>query len=499
MAMENGYLRVHYFHGQRLELADFEDNQGQIVERRRIHQRAFHSPGVVLGCLGDLRVSALGRGDLSLVVDPGLAVDGMGNEIFLPSREVIPIDLRRIRPPQTVHVVIRQFEEPADFVEDPDDPEYQGYRRIVEKARLEIVERPPEPEAEVELARVRLSEGVEEIRDPAAAEDPGPDEIDLRFVPRAACAAPVPADLAWAGRTFLARLSRAATEFVRRYDLSSFREVRWVSHAARLALHPPPSLPTFAECLTLLLSILDEAAGQIAAALPRLRDSRPVRDLASHIASAPAALPAAPEPLHRAVRSLREICSDLEGFLEEAPQAREEGWGLADLEAIKVRSGDFPPVLEMGGRWYRRMDWIDVGDRPSEEDHEFRIVDCRDDWSMRREFSYPDRAVVSDKGRAHAGGYTRFLIRNLIPGRDLLLIRRLDYLRAEGATDIEVGGQKVPGPSVVTGRDPRHRWRNWPIGIQGALVTAETMEVRMVPLATERGIHLYTLWFYQPA
>ena len=496
--MQKGFERVHHFHGQRLEVADFEEGQRYFIERRRLHQKLFHGGGVVTGFLGGLAVSALGRGDLSLVVEPGLAVDGSGREILLPARQVVALDIRQFRPPQVVTLVIRRVEEPVDFVEDPECPEYKGHRRVLEKARLDLVEREAETATEVELARIRLEEGAEEIRDPAHPDEPGGNEIDLRFVPRTASATWLAPDLVYLGRGALRRVTALAGEFVGRFDLSSFREARQTAHAAGRALLPPGNAPALADSFHLLFSILREAAREIPRILPRLRGSRVLGDLRTSLDSTPPEIHPGPDPLHRAVRALQEICTHLERFLEEAPLRRLERWRRGDLEAVETRGLDLPPLLEVGERWLKKVDEIDVGDPRSEEEHTFRIEDSQDSWSMHHDFAYPDGVRVADRGRGYVGGSARFVVRNLTPGLDLLLLQRLDSLRGEGVVEVEVAGEMVPERWILRGDDRRRRWRNGALVLQAGLIRGETVEVRLIPVEAERGIRLYRLWFYQP-
>ncbi|MCZ6601631.1 MAG: hypothetical protein O6952_01350 [Planctomycetota bacterium] len=494
---EKSYERVRHFHGQRLEVRDFEDEQQYHMERRRIHQRLFHGPGVVTGFLGDLHATALGRGDLSLVIDPGVACNGLGQDIFLPRRVVIAVDLNTLRLPQTVYLVIRRTEEPADFVEDPEQPEYKGHRRVRERASIEVVGREPDPEREVELARVRLGEGTQEIRDAAHRDRPETNEIDLRFVPVAACAATAPPDLVHACRSALGELASVSTLFISRYELPVFREIRLLIHQARCSTLPPLRLPHLAEGLTLLLSLLQEAVDAIALALPRLHSSAHLQSIAARLDAAPDTFSIHADSLHRATRLVREIHEDLTRFLAEAPMSREEGWAPADLETIKVRSAEFPEVLIIGGKRLRLVDQIDVADTVSEEEHRFRLMDFDDAWSMRREFYYPDGALVVDRGRAQVGGVVRFNVRHLEPGKDLLVIRRIDTLRCSGVAELEVDGMKVPERWVLTGRDALHRWRNCPMGVPAGLISSEEVEICFRFVEAERGMEFYRLWFYQ--
>lgn len=74
-----GLQRVRYFAGQLLTVDDFVTEQAYWIERQRRHNRCLHGWGVIEG----LEVSI---GGLKLFVEPGMAIDCAGNEIFLGTR-----------------------------------------------------------------------------------------------------------------------------------------------------------------------------------------------------------------------------------------------------------------------------------------------------------------------------------------------------------------------------------------------------------------------------
>ena len=70
--------RPRYFSGQLLTSDDFEAEQSYHLEARRGHDRHLHGWGVVSG----LDVTPSGGG--GVVVEPGLAIDGLGRSIVVP-------------------------------------------------------------------------------------------------------------------------------------------------------------------------------------------------------------------------------------------------------------------------------------------------------------------------------------------------------------------------------------------------------------------------------
>ncbi|HEY6100706.1 MAG TPA: hypothetical protein VIW03_14810 [Anaeromyxobacter sp.] len=81
--------RVRYFSGQLLSAADFQAEQDYTRDRLRRHNRWLHGWGVV----GGLAIS-VSRGEI--VVAPGLAIDGLGNEIEVcePAHRALPSSSR---------------------------------------------------------------------------------------------------------------------------------------------------------------------------------------------------------------------------------------------------------------------------------------------------------------------------------------------------------------------------------------------------------------------
>jgi hypothetical protein len=76
--------RPRYFSGQLLTPDDFEAEQSYHLEARRQHNRHLHGWGIVSG----LGVTASGSG--GVMVEPGLAIDGLGRTIVVPEPREMP-------------------------------------------------------------------------------------------------------------------------------------------------------------------------------------------------------------------------------------------------------------------------------------------------------------------------------------------------------------------------------------------------------------------------
>jgi len=77
-----------YFAGYLLTAEDLENEQSYFVEKNRQHNRFLHGVGVVCG----LEVKADPERSGSVVVSPGLAIDGTGREVLVPESQIISLD-----------------------------------------------------------------------------------------------------------------------------------------------------------------------------------------------------------------------------------------------------------------------------------------------------------------------------------------------------------------------------------------------------------------------
>src|ERR1700736_1350067 len=109
-----GFRRLNFFKGLVTYHTDWIDNESYRRDKHRWHNARCHAAGVVLGYAGELAVS--GRGDLSIEIQPGCALDGAGNELILWETQIKHVEQNGLKLPQTVYVVARYAEEPVDFI-----------------------------------------------------------------------------------------------------------------------------------------------------------------------------------------------------------------------------------------------------------------------------------------------------------------------------------------------------------------------------------------------
>jgi len=212
-----GFKRINFFKGFLTTEKDWNDAERYHIDKRRLHNRMMHSPGVIHGYAGELRVTARARGDLSVEVQTGYAIDGMGNDLMIYDATIRNINLEEFKLPQTIYIVLRYYEELTDFIAYKENLEYKGHRRVLESCRVELSQTEPDITREVELARIYLEKGVQRVRDARDPADPKPNEIDLRYTPRGGLSgSQLPGHLRLRLEMMLLAIRRGALEYTRR-------------------------------------------------------------------------------------------------------------------------------------------------------------------------------------------------------------------------------------------------------------------------------------------
>jgi hypothetical protein len=180
-ANAKGFRRLNFFRGQKADWSDWYAEIEYRVEKHRLHNRLLHSPGVIREDIHGLQVTA--RGDMTVEVKPGFALDGRGNEICLEDIAIKAISTNSFKLPQeTVYIVVRYLEEPTDFIAYKHNLAIKGHRRIQEGAEAAVVMTEPKIENEVEIARILVDRDAKAIHDPKDPYNPGPNEVDIRYV-----------------------------------------------------------------------------------------------------------------------------------------------------------------------------------------------------------------------------------------------------------------------------------------------------------------------------
>lgn len=530
MAQEigKGFLRLNHFHGLRLESEDFETGERYHVDKHKLHNRILHGSGVVRRFMGELRVASRRRGDMSVDVSPGYALDGQGNDLLLWEPRIVTIDAGKLpKLPVTAHVVLKYVDEPVDFVVNKANPKFKGHRRIFETVRIDVEPKAPAAEDGVELARVLITEDVREITDARDPSSPAPGEIDLRFVGNAGTTGTsIGADLIHQLRELFVEM-RAALGALARNQVHSARDLRAAVVTLAMLLETGTlDGPELIKGIRLMGELADEMRVDVDANFPELngvreweqwkevvealrgmaKEAKPLRgdmeNLVSRLAMAAANLKLAsdvkPAPVPVASKPVKKAAAE-----EEAPEAApepEQPKKAADAVELTwdqlKESSQLPSRIFVDGKNYELVDQIAIGDRGSELEHSFAIEGAKQDWSTNQSFSYPDGVKTSSRGKAHVGGLSRWQIKNLAPGRDVILAKRIDFVRGDIVTRIELDGQNV-GDWRIDGSDRKHRWRNWLFKVPGEAVKRDAVECRQVAVEADRDVNMFGLWFYQ--
>ena len=207
------FKRLNFFTGFFTTAEDWLQGQEYHLEKRKLHLRGLHTPGIIPGDGEELKVTA--GGGLSVRVGSGAALDREGNLLYLPAAKTIPITLPEDLP-KTVYIYIKYAENPTDSQYNVDYPEYSGPARVSENPEITVSPIDPEQFDGVVLASIALQPGVTELIDAANTASPGPNEIDTRAATlagavdwrRDALAAQLAAQLAELDAAHLARSQR---------------------------------------------------------------------------------------------------------------------------------------------------------------------------------------------------------------------------------------------------------------------------------------------------
>jgi hypothetical protein len=506
---QKGFKRINFFKGFLTTESDWNDAEAYHIDKRKLHNRLFHSPGVVEGMGDELRVVARARGDLSVEIQAGYAIDGQGNDLVLWDAEIKNINADEYRLPQTIYLVLRFSEELSDFIAYKENLEYKGHRRVQEGARVEISQTEPDLLREVELARIQLEKGVTRIRDARDPASPKANEIDLRFVPRAGIAgARLTPAMRMRTDAVLWQLRRAFLEYARRQVITAHGVVQASSTAIMLASSNLVDLRNVFDIFYLVVEAEAEVCLDVDAHHPTIAQKSEFADLKRHVEILRGLLAEGKNNLDALTNLLAFQSKASEVAMvavsgekaaievpEEAPEAKAAE--LSDWESVKAMPKP-QERLELEGLTWVLVDEIDILDKESEEKHEFAIQDAKDSYRSRQKLKYPDGTVVEDTGRAHVGGYATYKIVNLTPGRPVVIVRRMDYVYGDYELEFEVNGKSATVVSC-SGTDRIYRWRNWPAMIDADHVSASTLTIKQLPVTAGRDVNMFHIWVYQTA
>jgi hypothetical protein len=445
---------------------------------------------------------------LSVEVQPGYAIDGMGNDLLIHDATIRNISLEELKLPQTIYIVLRYFEELTDFIAYKENLEYKGHRRVLESCKIEISQTEPDITREVELARIYLEKGVSRIRDARDPASPQPNEIDLRYIQRGGLAGSMlPGHLRVRLETMLNQIRRGALEYTRRGVIGAHDVVQVCNTALMLLYANLLDLRNVFDVFKLVIETQAELSLDIDVHHPTIAAKkefsefrRQVEILRGLLAENKNNVEAFQNLLAYQGKAAEIAMSAVAGEkpVLVAPEEKKEAKvvNITDWEGVKVMPQP-KPQMDLEGTSWVLVDEIEILNKESEDKHIFTIKEAKDSYRSRQKLKYPDGTTVEDTGRAHVDGYSEFKLLNITPGRPVVVLRRMDYVYGDYELEMSVNGKKMAVISC-TGTDRVHRWRNWPVMIPAEMVTEATLLVRQSSVTAGRDINMFHIWVYQP-
>lgn len=508
-SQQQGFKRINFFKGFLTTEKDWNDAERYHIDKRRLHNRMLHSAGIVGGYAGELKVTARARGDLSVEVQPGYAIDGMGNDLMIFDATIRNINLEEFRLPQMIYVVLRYYEELTDFIAYKENLEYKGHRRVLESCRVELSQTEPDITREVELARIYLEKGVQRVRDARDPADPKANEIDMRYQPKGGlCGSQLLPHLRLRLETMLLAIRRGALEYTRRGVIAAHDVVQASNTALMLLYANLLDLRNIFDIFKLIIDTEGEMALDVDVHHPTIAQKKEFSEYRRQVEILRGLLSEGKNNLDAYMNLLayQSKCADIAisavaGTVAviEAPAEKKEVTKVADIkdwEGVKTMPQP-KPSMELEGLTWMLVDEIEILDKESEDKHLFHLKEYKDSYRSRQKLKYPDGTTVEDTGRAHVDGYSEFKVMNITPGRPVVVLRRMDYVYGDYEIELSVNGKKV-GVVSCTGTDRVHRWRNWPVLIAAEHVTDATLTVRQQSVTAGRDINMFHIWVYQP-
>jgi hypothetical protein len=509
MTEMQGFKRINFFKGFLTTEKDWNDAERYHIDKRRLHNKMLHSSGIVYGYAMDLKVNARARGDLSVEVQPGYAIDGMGNDLLIYDATIRNINLEEFRLPQTIYIVLRYYEELTDFIAYKENLEYKGHRRVLESCRVEISQSEPDLSREVELARIYLEKGVQRIRDARDPADPKANEIDMRYTPKGGLSgSTLPPHLRLRLEMLLWQVRRGALEYSRRGVIAAHDVIQACNTALMLLYANLLDLRNIFDIFRLIIDTEGELALDVDVHHPTIAQKKEFSEYRRQVEILRGLLSEGKNNMDAYMNLLayQAKCAEIalsavagEKPVITAPQDKVEtakAIDIRDWEGVKGMPAP-KPSMDLEGTTWVLVDEIEILNKESEDRHIFTIKEAKDSYRSRQKLKYPDGTTVEDTGRAHVDGYSEFKLQNITPGRPVVVLRRMDYVYGDYELEMAVNGKKVSIVSCV-GTDRVHRWRNWPAMIAAEHVTDGTLLVRQQSITAGRDINMFHIWVYQP-
>ena len=108
MEETNIYKRANFFPGLKATPSFWNEMEDYHFKKENLYNRLFHGFGVVPDYMQSLHVQAekTKGGLITLLVETGLAIDGLGRSVFLYKPEALVLDPKKYTLPCTVYVAV---------------------------------------------------------------------------------------------------------------------------------------------------------------------------------------------------------------------------------------------------------------------------------------------------------------------------------------------------------------------------------------------------------
>jgi hypothetical protein len=472
--------------------------------KETLYNALFHGYGVVTDYLGALFVQAekTKGGLLTLLVAPGLAFDGYGRPLFLYEPEVLVLDPRKFKLPVTVYVTGSYDEHLEEYYQNRENSDLQGYQKRRETVKLSIVDEVKDPDAEIELARIRLEEeeggGVSVIRNTDSFCDPGINALDNRYVP-------------WVNHSrkgvsrYLRDFMVEVLEYTRSVadsscsvlSLNSLRSLQTVAMTGKMIMQTNGvGLDDVIHVISPLFDLDHQALFEIAEYERNHEDLGRIYTPRTGYENARIAMYAFGDKL----KTFKGEYSELDQMLRQhqiVMQGLKQTLITREVSSddIKFISHELPQVLLFAEQRYTLVDSIKFGSPESVESHNITFDGSAHPSISNESFFYPDGMRVQDTVRRWIGGAMRCTLRNIIKNRRLLIVRRTDIHQGNYTVTVEISG----GPSTamdIDGVDTKFRWRNMVASFDEGYVKDNTVEL-CFRIGQAGRDNSGTIWVYQ--
>jgi hypothetical protein len=483
---------------------DFSLLQEHHTQARLFHSKESHGCGVLVDHLMGLRVQPRSRHEMAVEVLPGAALLPSGQEVIVDKPVVVTLDTSGMKIPGLLYLYLKAFDELSDFVQYDDNPQFKGHKRVVTKHKIETTPVQLDSPNALELARILITANLREIL-ACSGSKPQPGEIDRRFVPLlppVGIKSSIETHVAYWDlmEDFLQVLSSIAKSVASQAAREARIHVR--QHLMYRYHHGFHSVGVNA-FLTQLLLLFKEMGQELQVLDAGKAKNRDFKEFIRHNEECATQLHSQPPSMsHVALlvgilqKAVRSLASVYEGAPSEAPVLFDVK-NFSD-EDLMLWSQDFESKIFVGNAPYRLVQRVNLLDPDSEKQYGVSVEGAGPDdtWTSRQRFTYPDSTVVIDAGRAYTRGLLKLHLVGLAPGKDVLLIKRIDYSRGNWQTKVRLSDVELPSWEVI-GRDLKHRWRNTLYRITGSQVSDSQMTFSEEFLKAELDVNIFQLWVFQ--